>query len=180
MPITYLKGDIFELAAQRTDLHAIAFGTDIAGAMDSGISIAVKSRWPAFADAFRVHCETTKMQLGDVFEWRDNNLVLYALGIQRAGTKPTIAAFDRATPIMIAKATEANVQGIHLPRIGAGKEGLDWLRVKRILNDASAATPLSFIVFEQFVRTGGNANANAEPEEGTEAEAESADESADK
>lgn len=154
MPITFMKGDLFDVASQRTDLHAIAFGADTAGALSSGIANTFRTRWPAFAEAYRAHCQSTKAQLGDVFTWREGNLVMYALVIQREDNKPTIAAFDRATSTMVKRATEDNVQGILLPRVGSGKEGLDWLRVKRILNDASATTPTSFIVFEQFVRAG--------------------------
>lgn len=151
MPVTLMKGDLFDVAEQRHDLHALAFGTDIGGALSAGIASAFRARFPAFAVAYQAHCEAG-MQMGDVFEWRDGNRVVYALGIQRPGSKPTMSAFERAMNTMLAQAAAAGVQGVHLPRIGGGKDGLDQLRVKRVINEAAAKTTVNLIVFEQFVR----------------------------
>src|SRR5882672_10229960 len=106
--------------------------------MSAGIAVAVRQRWPEFADAYRAHCADNKFQLGDVFTWRpggEGDLVIYALGLQSGGAKPKISTLERATRAMIERAPADGVQAVLFPRIGAGKNGLDWLRVKRILTE---------------------------------------------
>jgi O-acetyl-ADP-ribose deacetylase (regulator of RNase III) len=151
MPTTFIKGDIFAEAAERTGPRALAFGADCAGTMDAGIAVAFRQRWPALAEAYRVRCEGGRMQLGDLFAWRDGDLFVYALGLHRDGKKPKVSIFERALSAMIARATEDGVTTVLLPRFGAGKNGMDWTRVKRVLSNAGAA-PLELVVFEQFIR----------------------------
>ena len=54
---------------------------------------------------------------------------------------------------MTTLATNAGIERIGLPRIGAGLGGLDWMRVKRVLSEVGAETKVSLEVFEQFVRS---------------------------
>jgi hypothetical protein len=39
-----------------------------------------------------------------------------------------------------------------MPRLGAGLGGLDWPRVKSVLTAIGDETPVTLVVFEQFVR----------------------------
>jgi O-acetyl-ADP-ribose deacetylase (regulator of RNase III) len=155
MPTVLVKGDIFDdegVPAPR----AYAFGAETSGAMDRGVAIAFGKRWPALAAAFAARCAGGKMQLGDVFAWRGEDdkgaVVVYALGIQRAGAKPKVSTLERALRAMLARAPEDGVSRIALPRVGAGKGGLDWSRVKRVLAELGESSAVSLVVFEQFVR----------------------------
>jgi len=53
---------------------------------------------------------------------------------------------------MMERLEAEGIQAVLFPRIGAGKNGLDWLRVKRILTEIGRATTVALVVFEQFVR----------------------------
>ena len=44
---------------------------------------------------------------------------------------------------------------IGVPRVGAGKDGLEWLRVKSILVKVANDKPVTLVVYEQFVRAPG-------------------------
>ena len=68
--VDLVKGDLFEDAKDLPPPHAFAFAADCSGAMNKGIAVAFKKRWPAFAEAYRAHTEGGKMQPGDVFMWR--------------------------------------------------------------------------------------------------------------
>jgi O-acetyl-ADP-ribose deacetylase (regulator of RNase III) len=153
MPTTFLKGDLFAAAAARTGVRALAFAADCAGTMDDGVAVAFRKRWPALAEAYRAHCAGNKMQPGDVFTWRDGELVVYALGLRRGGGKPKISTLVRAARAMISRASSDGASAIVLPRVGAGKNGLEWARVKAVLTELGAETPVEILVFEQFVRT---------------------------
>lgn len=156
MPATFVKGDLFEDAKDVPAPRAFAFPSDTSGAMDKGIAVAFKKRWPGLADAYRARAQGKKIQLGDVFTWREGDVIVYALAVQEAEKKPKVSTLVRALDAMVARAADDGVTRIALPRIGARKGGIDPVRVKRILTEAGDRSPVSLVVFEQFVRSTGD------------------------
>jgi O-acetyl-ADP-ribose deacetylase (regulator of RNase III) len=152
MPTTFVKGDLFE-DAKDLKPRAFAFAADCSGSMDKGIAVAFKKRWPALADAYAARAENGKMQLGDVFMWRDGDVIVYALGLQQGEKKPKVSTLTRALEAMLGRALPDGATRIALPRIGAGKGGIDRLRVKRVLTETGDKSAVSLVVFEQFVRS---------------------------
>jgi O-acetyl-ADP-ribose deacetylase (regulator of RNase III) len=163
MPTTFVKGDLFEDSKSVRPPRALAFAADCSGAMDKGIAVAFKKRWPALAHAYEARAAGGKMQLGDVFAWREGDDVVYVLGIQRGDKKPKVSTLTRALEAMVAHATRDGVSRIGLPRIGAGKGGIDRVRVKRVLTEIGEKTPVALVVFEQFVRSTPEAVSKAAP-----------------
>lgn len=153
MPATFVKGDLFEDAKDAPPPRAFAFAADTSGAMDKGIAVAFGKRWPAFAEAYRAHAEGGKMQLGDVFTWREGDVIVYALAISQGEKKPKVSTLARAVDAMLARAIGDGALRIALPRIGAGKGGIDPVRVKRVLTEAGEKSAVTLVVFEQFVRS---------------------------
>lgn len=154
MPTTFVKGDLFEDAKAAPTPHGLAFAADCSGAMDRGIAVAFRKRWPDLAEAYRVHAEAGKMQPGDVFAWRsdDGAVVVYALGITHGEKKPKVSTLARALDAMVARALADGVTQIALPRVGAGKGSIDPMRVKRVLTEVGDRSAVSLVVYEQFVR----------------------------
>jgi O-acetyl-ADP-ribose deacetylase (regulator of RNase III) len=146
MPTTFVKGDLFH-----TDgIRAYAHGCNCAGAMDAGVAIAFKKRWPRMFDDYAARCADRRFHLGDVFVWSEGDEVVYNLAIQEHWKKKAkLAALTRA----LRKTVElAKVAGLGIPRLGTGLGGLDWPRVKKVLGEIGAETTVSLVVFEQFVR----------------------------
>jgi O-acetyl-ADP-ribose deacetylase (regulator of RNase III) len=149
MPASFLKGDLFATP----DLHAYAHGCNCAGAMDTGVSVAFKKRYPRMFEEYELRCKDRRFQLGDVFVWTEGDEVVYNLAIQEHWKKrPKLAAFKRALQKTIELAAHAGVTRIGFPRIGAGVGGLDWPRVRKVLAEVGAETDVELVVFEQFVR----------------------------
>lgn len=149
MPTTFLKGDIFH-----TDgLTAFAHAVNCAGTMDAGVAVAFKKRWPRMFDEYAARCADGRLHLGDVFVWSEGDEVVYNMAIQEHWkARSKLAAFKRALEKTVELATEGRVPRVGLPRIGAGLGGLEWLRVKSVLNDVGGETDVELMVFEQFVR----------------------------
>jgi O-acetyl-ADP-ribose deacetylase (regulator of RNase III) len=150
MPVIFTKGDIFHIDG----LRAYAHGCDCAGGMDAGVSVAFKKKWPRMFDEYRVLCEARRFGLGDVFAWSEGDEVVYTLGIQQqAAKKPKMSALTKSLKTMADLAQKAGIDRVGLPRIGAAKGGLDWPRVKKILSEVGQETTVTFVVFEQFIRS---------------------------
>jgi len=148
MPTALIKGDIFEAEG----IQAYAFGANTDGTMDAGIAIAMKKRWPALAEALAAHAADGKLALGDVFTWSDAERTVFALAIQQGDKKPSLSALTRAIRRMLTLAAEAKIKRVGVPRIGAGPQGLDWTRVRKMLGEISVGQAVRLDVFEQFVR----------------------------
>lgn len=150
MPTIFTKGDLFHTEG----LRAYAFGCDRSAAMGRGVALAFKKRWPAMADAFRAQTEARTPQLGDVLVWSDGSVTVYGLVIQeQESAKAKLAPLSRALAEMLRLAEASGIEEVGLPRLGAGPQGLDWTRVKRILIDVDAAKArVTLVVFEHFVR----------------------------
>lgn len=149
MPTTFLKGDIFHTAG----LRAYAHGCNCAGAMDSGVAVAFKKRWPRMFEEYQLRCADGRFHLGDVFVWNEGDEVVYNLAIQEHWkARSKVAALSKALRKVVQLAEQAGVERVGLPRIGAGLGGLDWPRVKKILTEVGDETKVTLLVFEQFIR----------------------------
>ncbi len=147
MPTTFVKGDLFE-DSKGPDLYALAFPAECNGEMSQGVAVAFKKRWPALEEALRSKAGSKGLEVGEVFTWRDENVVVYALAVLQGTAKPKLGALTRAIDTMIARASEEKLSRIAIARIG----GFDPKRVKSVLTDAGEKTTLNLVVFEQFVR----------------------------
>jgi O-acetyl-ADP-ribose deacetylase (regulator of RNase III) len=157
MPTLFTKGDIF----QTDGLRAYAHGCDCAGGMDVGIAVAFKKRWPAMYEDYRARCAARSFHLGDVHVWTAGDETVYSLGIQeRSDSKAKASALSKAVTTMVELAHKAGVERIGLPRIGAGRAGIDWPRIKKILTEVGQQTSVTLLVFEQFIRTPEAASGN--------------------
>jgi O-acetyl-ADP-ribose deacetylase (regulator of RNase III) len=150
MPAIFSKGDIFH-----TDgLRAYAHGCDCAGDMSAGIGVAFKKKWPRMFEEYRARCQDGRFRLGDVFEWTEKGEVVYSLALQAEPTKKAkVSALTKSLKTMSELAQKAGIDRVGVPRLGAGQAGLDWPRVKKILSEAGKETSVTFVVFEQFIRS---------------------------
>jgi len=145
MPISFVKGDIFE-----TDgIRAYAFGANTDGTLNVGIGIAIKRRWPAFAAAFAERAASAPLQVGDVFMWSEGDITLFALCIAQGEKKPSFSALTSAVRRLQQLAAEAKLKRIGVSRIG----GVDWTRARKMLTELSIGQALQLDVFEQFIRS---------------------------
>lgn len=148
MPVLFTKGDIFETGGK-----ALALGCNCSGAMDAGIGVAFKKRWPAMFEEYRAHCADKRFHLGDVLVWSDGEVTVYCLAIQEHWkAKAKLAALAKALRKMVQLAAAAGIDRVGIPRLGTGLGGLDWGRAKSILEEVGNETPVILVVFEQFVR----------------------------
>ncbi|MDP9035350.1 MAG: macro domain-containing protein [Myxococcota bacterium] len=159
MAALFTKGDIFTAE----HLRAYAHGCNCAGAMGAGIAIEFKRRWPRMFEEYAARCADGRFRLGDVFVWSEAGQTIFNLGTQEHWRKKAqIPALTKSLVKMLELASHAGIDRVGLPRIGAGLGGLDWTRVKKVITEAGKDSPVTMVVFEQFVR--GAPSSPAEPD----------------
>lgn len=148
MPVRFVAGDLFA----EPGLDGLAHGCNCAGAMGAGIAVAFKKRWPQMYAEYREMCRDGKFRPGDVFAWRDDDVVVFNLGTQvHWQTAATLVAIEDSLRRMLRLATEFGVDRIGVPRIGAGLGGLDWTDVRAVLEAVARDTAVELVVFEEYV-----------------------------
>jgi O-acetyl-ADP-ribose deacetylase (regulator of RNase III) len=149
VPATFTKGDLFHTEG----LHAYALGSNARGTMDAGVAVAFKKRWPKLAAALSARAAEGGLALGDVMAFSEGEETVYALVLQEDETKKAkLASLTRAVSRLVELAAESGIARVGLFHPGTGKAGLDWPRVKRILEEIGRGTEVTLVVFEQFVR----------------------------
>lgn len=149
MPATFTKGDLFGTEG----LHAYALGSNARGTMDRGVAVAFKKRWPQLATELGARAGNGGLTLGDVVVFSEGQETVYALMLQAdEAKKAKLASLSKAVNKLVELATQSGIVKVGLFHPGTGKAGLEWPRVKRILQEIGEGTEVTLVVFEQFVR----------------------------
>lgn len=149
MPTTFVKGDLFSTEG----LHAYALGSNARGTMDRGVAVAFKKRWPKLAAELSTRAAQGSLAPGDVVAFSDGDKTVYALILQEdEAKKAKLASLSKAVSKLVELAAQSGFAQVGLFHPGTGKAGLDWPRVKRILQEIGERTGVTLVVFEQFVR----------------------------
>jgi hypothetical protein len=149
MPTTFIKGDFLAETPRIDGARVFAFPAEVSGSMEAGVAVAVKKRWPALAEWWR---QTARGQPGDAKKWSEGADVVYALAIERSGSRAKLSWLERAVQSMVADAAKSGVKRISLARPWGGASGLDGSRAKSVLQQIGDASEVDLVVFEQFIR----------------------------
>lgn len=149
MPANFVKGDLFGTEG----LHAYALASNARGTMDHGVAVAFKKRWPNLATELATRAAKGGLALGDVVAFSEGDKTVYALILQEdEAKKAKLASLTRAVNRVVELAAQNGIAQVGLFHPGTGKAGLEWPRVKRILQEIGERTAVNLVVFEQFVR----------------------------
>jgi O-acetyl-ADP-ribose deacetylase (regulator of RNase III) len=148
MPATFTKGDLFSTEG----LHTYALGSNARGTMDRGVAVAFKKRWPNLATELSARAKAG-LALGEVVAFSEGESTVYALILQEdEAKKAKLASLSKAVNKLVELAAQSGIGQVGLLRPGTGNAGLEWQRVKRILQEIGQRTGVTLVVFEQFVR----------------------------
>jgi O-acetyl-ADP-ribose deacetylase (regulator of RNase III) len=148
--ITYITGNILDSIAP-----VLVNTVNTVGVMGKGIALQFKT---AFPDNFRAYCQACKsgdIAIGKLFLSKDNNIITGEKLIVNFPTKtdwrkPSEYDYIEAgLRDLIRIIYENNIKKIALPPLGAGNGGLEWVRVKKIIeNMLSPLTDVEIYVYE--------------------------------
>jgi O-acetyl-ADP-ribose deacetylase (regulator of RNase III) len=153
MPIRYVWGDLF---ANRYRARAFAHGCNCEGSMGAGIAVGFRQRYPAMYEQYRARCKATPRQfnLGDCWLWKDDRRPwVFNLATQEKywHARASYEAIEAALTALRRQADAEGVTRIALPRVGAGKGGLSWKKVRAVIEQVFADWPGTLIVYDQYV-----------------------------
>ena len=122
-----------------SDCPAYAQGVNTMGSMGAGIAVEFRKRWPAMFEEYRVLCRDRLLQPGGIHVYRAADRTIVNLATQRSFRRG--AARLEFVRTAAHEASQLPLEGLALPRIGAGLGGLRWTDVRQVLEEELAALP---------------------------------------
>jgi len=122
-------GDLFT-----TELKAIGHGVNCSGVMGAGIAKPIKDKWPNNFTNYEAACRGGFLVPGDAMVVHENGMYIFNIASQsRPGRFARYdwlfgAALDAAQ-----QAVDMDLDSIAIPMIGCGIGGLEWPKVRVIL-----------------------------------------------
>ena len=147
--IHYLKGNILESHAE-----ALVNTVNTQGIMGKGIALQFKKAYP---NNFKSYFEASKkgeLQIGKVFVTRDRNIasgekLIINFPTKRDWRKPSEYAYIDAGLDDLLRVIETNkIQSLAIPPLGSGNGGLEWQRVKKMIDEKLSHLNIDILVYE--------------------------------
>jgi O-acetyl-ADP-ribose deacetylase (regulator of RNase III) len=151
MAIKYVSGDIF---LNQHHVQAFAHGCNCKGVMGAGIAIRFKKDYPEMFNEYNRRCKASPRQfnLGDAFLWREKGKsFVFNLGTQESpGRHATYQAIEKSLSNMMSQAEIEGIKSIAIPRIGSGYGGLEWEKVREIIEKVFEGWSGNLFVYEEY------------------------------
>ena len=134
----YIRGNIFESTCQ-----AIVNTVNTEGVMGKGLALQFKERYPDNYKSYRKACKNNQVVVGKMFVTTYNSLegnkIIVNFPTKTTWRKPSEYAYiiDGLNDLKHQIAAR-NIRSIAIPPLGTHNGGLDWDKVKRLIEDALA------------------------------------------
>jgi len=147
--IKYIKGNILESSA-----HALVNTVNTVGVMGKGIALQFKKAFPNNYKAYREVCKKKEIEIGKLFVYTDSNILSGKKTIINFPTKtdwrkPSEYEYiEKGLDNLLNIISQYNIKSIAIPPLGAGNGGLEWEKVKRIIENKLKNVDIDIYIYE--------------------------------
>ena len=147
--IHYTTGNILESNAQ-----ALINTVNTVGVMGKGIALQFKKRYPNNFNAYQNACKQGDIAIGKLFVTKDCNLnsdekIIINFPTKKDWRKSSEYSFiEKGLDNLIQVISQQNIKSVALPPLGAGNGGLEWEKVKKIIEQKLNNLNVEIIVYE--------------------------------
>jgi O-acetyl-ADP-ribose deacetylase (regulator of RNase III) len=147
--IKYITGNILESNAQ-----ALINTVNTDGIMGKGIALQFKKSFPNNYKAYAEACKNESIGIGKLFIFKDSNLtigekIIINFPTKQSWRKPSEYSFiEQGLDDLISIIDIKQIQSIALPPLGAGNGGLEWEKVKKMIEQKLNHLEIDIFVYE--------------------------------
>jgi len=153
--IKYIKGNIFE-----SDAEALVNTVNTVGVMGKGIALQFKKTYQSNYKAYVEACKRNEIVIGKMFVVKDASLNSGSKYIINFPTKmdwrkPSEYTFiETGLDDLIRVLKIYEIKSVAIPPLGAGNGGLEWVKVKRIIEEKLSGLNIEVIIYEptQYIK----------------------------
>ena len=134
--IHYIKGNLFDSKAE-----AIVNTVNTVGVMGKGIALQFKKNYPTNYKTYLTACKNNELKVGDLLITQEQSMFGGKKYIVNFPTKkhwrqPSEYSYIEGGLIKLVEFIKDNeIKSIAIPPLGAGNGGLDWYKVKNIIEN---------------------------------------------
>jgi O-acetyl-ADP-ribose deacetylase (regulator of RNase III)/uncharacterized protein YwgA len=147
--IQYIKGNVLESNAQ-----ALVNTVNTMGVMGKGIALQFKKAFPTNYRLYSEACKNKMMVIGKLLVIKDSNLnsgekIIINFPTKQDWRKPSEYSYiEDGLDDLINIIKEYHIKSIAIPPLGSGNGGLEWERVKKIIENKLSHLDIEILVFE--------------------------------
>lgn len=147
--IKYITGDILE-----SNADALINTVNTVGVMGKGIALQFKKAYHNNYKAYVDACKRNEIEIGKVFIVKDSNLssgekYIINFPTKKDWRKPSEYSFiDAGLDDLVRVIKEYKIKSVAIPPLGAGNGGLEWEKVKKIIENKLSNLEVEILIFE--------------------------------
>lgn len=147
--IKYITGNILESNAQ-----ALVNTVNTVGVMGKGIALQFKKAYPNNYKAYIEACKREEIVIGKLFVTRDTNLnsgekIIINFPTKKDWRKPSEYSYiEEGLRDLINVIKEYHIISIAIPPLGSGNGGLEWEKVKKLIEKRISHLDIDIFVYE--------------------------------
>ncbi len=147
--ITYKKGDILE-----SDAQALINTVNTVGVMGKGIALQFKKAYPHNYKEYKDACKNSTIGVGKLLVVQDANITsgskfIINFPTKKDWRKPSEYSYIEDGLIDLISVIERyNITSVAIPPLGAGNGGLQWGRVKQMIEEKLNGLNINIVVYE--------------------------------
>jgi len=147
--IHYFTGNILESSAE-----ALVNTVNTQGIMGKGIALQFKKAYPSNFKSYLEASKKGELHIGKLFVSRDSNItsgekIIINFPTKKDWRKPSEYAFiEEGLDDLIRVIEKNNIKSLAIPPLGSGNGGLEWQRVKRIIDEKLSHLDIEIFVYE--------------------------------
>jgi O-acetyl-ADP-ribose deacetylase (regulator of RNase III) len=140
--LNYVHHDLFESPAQ-TLVNAV----NTVGVMGKGIAAEFKRRYPEMFERYQEHCRRGELQVGRLYLYRTANKWVLNFPTKQDWRAPSqIEWIEAGLAKFVAEYEERGITSASFPQLGCGNGGLEWARVKPLLERYLKPLPIPIFI----------------------------------
>lgn len=146
--IEYVVGNLLESPAD-----ALVNTVNTAGVMGRGIALQFKNRFPENYKAYQTACKTGQIGIGKLFVHKeltvDGAKLIINFPTKTDWRKPSEYGYVEAgLKALVQLIQEQQLASIALPPLGTGNGGLDWMKVRKLLETYLSGLDCHILVYQ--------------------------------
>lgn len=151
--IHYITGNILESEAE-----ALVNTVNTVGVMGKGIALQFKKAYPNNFKAYEASCKSNDVQVGKMFVAIDSNItsgekIIINFPTKTNWRKPSEYAYIKnGLDDLVKVISTKQIKSIAIPPLGAGNGGLNWEKVKKIIEQKLEHLPIDIFVYEPSMK----------------------------
>ena len=141
--IAYIQGDIFESSAQ-----VLVNAVNTVGVMGAGIALSFKNRYPAMFNEYRSLCNKKLLVPGRLYLWRGADKQVLLFPTKEHWRNPSkLEYIELGLKEFRRTWKQLGITSIALPKLGCGYGGLDWEKVKLLMEKYLSDLPIDIYIY---------------------------------